>query len=218
MSAAAEFLDQTRSAVRKLLEGIDDYRKHFAQGIEDGIYVTGAATPEERSRGYEEFARANRDAIERSRAAWSSFHAERYARALLCGAVLELAWKSIELRSSHSQVPETLQPVVGKGQRVAKFAIGRPVLGMPIGLLIYAARNQHVHYNDEELHEVNRNIFDSMSRHGRPLGSIARELDLTLHRGQSLANNMIFLLGWFTLDDYERDMLALLQPFDDIAR
>ncbi|KWT70841.1 hypothetical protein APY03_6597 [Variovorax sp. WDL1] len=38
------------------------------------------------------------------------------------------------------------------------------------------------------------------------------ELDLERHRGESLANNMIYLLDWVDLARYERDMRALLDP------
>lgn len=70
-----------------------------------------------------------------------------------------------------------------------------------------------MHYNHASLGRLNRDIIEQMARHGHPEVK-SPELDLDLHRGESLANNMIYLLDWVDLERYERDMRALLSPFD----
>ncbi len=142
------------------------------------------------------------------------FHGERFARATLCGAVLELACKGIELYSTNVEVSSSVAQVVGDSKVGAKFALGREVKGVPLGLVIYAARNQHVHYNDERLGAVSRKVFDQMAEHDH-IGRKSRELDLEHHKNESLANNVIFLLGWFDLEQYEVDMQNLLSRFDE---
>ena len=196
-----------------MLEGIDDYRQAFRRGIKGSAFVSGGSSMDDYNARHRQWLQDNPEIVERSIGAQKEFHSERFARATLCGAVLELAWKGIELFSTNTQPPESVRTVVGKSEVGAKFAIGREIKGVPIGLVIYAARNQHVHFNDSSLGRINRDIIDQMARHGHPQVK-SSELDLDRHPGESLANNMIFLLEWFDLARYERDMDALLSPFD----
>ena len=214
MHSPDTFLASTRSAVAKLLGGLDDYRRAFGKGIEGSTFVSDGSSMEDFDARYRQWRQDNPEIVERSIAAQTEFHGERFARATLAGAVLELAWKGIEVYSTNTRTPASVRMVVGDSKVGVKFALGREIRGVPIGLVIYAARNQHVHYNDRSLARINRDIIEQMARHGHP-DLKSPELDLDRHQGESLANNMIYLLDWVDLARYERDMRALLSPFDE---
>lgn len=209
MNTAEGYIVATRTGVAKLFEGIESYRQQFREGIAGSTFVTGIADEEARTRAFEEWAQANLDALERSRAAQLEFHEQRFARAVLCGAVLEVACKGIEIYSSNTEVPPEVLHLVGQG-RGRRFSIGRPIKGVPMGLAIYAGRNQHAHFNEDQLQPVNRGIFDAMARHGMQEGFRDPGVDLARHRGESMAANIVYLLGWFDLGAYEKDMTKLL--------
>ena len=216
LQSPVDFLARTRSAASKLFAGIEDYRRNLREGIKGSTFVGNGADRAEFDAQYRQWAHANRELVERSMAAQREFHSEKFAKATLCGAVLELAWKAIELYSTNSAVPESVKEIVGSSDVGAKFALGREVRGVPIGLVIYAGRNQHVHFNENKLGRLNRAVIEKMAEDGHP-GRKSPELDLKRFQGQSLASNVLYLLGWDKLETYEEDMRVLLSPFDEAS-
>lgn len=210
MKTVEGYIIATRTGVAKLFDGIESYREQLREGIAGSTFVTGTTENEATALAYDVWTQANLNALDRSEAAQLQFHEQRFAHAVLCGAVLEVACKAIELFSDNTEVPPEVSQLVGQA-RWRRFAIGRPVKGVPSGLAIYAGRNQHVHFNEEQLRRVNREIFDAMARHGMQEGFKDPGMDLDRYRGESIAANVIYLLGWFDLNAYEGDMARLFR-------
>jgi hypothetical protein len=71
---------------------------------------------------------------------------------------------AIKLYSSNKSIPGSCATIVEpKYKSAIPFCIGRECYGIPLGLLIYAGRNQYCHWDDEEPHEVTRNVFYALS-------------------------------------------------------
>ncbi len=87
---------------------------------------------------------------------------------------------------------------------------------MPIGLVIYAGRNQHIHFEDQNLREPNVEVFRRLAtNHGYGKGGTTPVVDPAFHLGTesitSFANNITALIEWRSVEAYETDMRKLLE-------
>lgn len=106
-----------------------------------------------------------------------------------------------------SSVPQELRHLGDWSQRrLAKFAIGREVAGLPLGLIIYAARNQYNHFEErlEELNEDNRAVIELLAQRDILIGHL-----LTIDPPKPLSYRIVEMLGWKHYTLYEQDMRDL---------
>lgn len=212
MQSAAEYIKKTESALRKLFDGIDSYievlRKHPTS-----CFITTCADDANLEIQRELWIKNNKEAIATSLQAQRDFVSESFAQATLCGAVLQVAAKALECYSMNTVIPAQWSEVVKQGSNAVPFCIGRPVRGAPLGLVIYSARNQHTHFEDDELREPNLSVFEHLAiNHGYSSETPFRDpaFDLKNPLIQSFSSNVIALLEWRTYDRYEKDIRALL--------
>jgi hypothetical protein len=143
------------------------------------------------------------------------YMSESFAQATLCGSVLQLAAKAIECYSCNTQIPKDWASFIRPGTKQVLFCTGNLVRDVPLGLVIYAARNQHTHFNDKQLQQPSREVFHRLStNHVYGKRSNEAVIDPAFHLGTesitSFASNVITLIGWSSLTDYESDMQQLL--------
>lgn len=212
MQTVAEYLDKTESAMRKLFEGIDSYLEPLRRS--DSLYfVSSVVDDEERRVQRETWLNQNKSAITVSYQAQREFIAESFAQATLCGAALQIAAKALECYSRNNRVPSEWSSVEGLKTKAAAFCCGRLIRGVPLGLVIYAGRNQHIHFNDKALREPNFSVFDRLAtNHGFASETPCRDpdFDLANNRLVSFASNITELIGWRTYDAYAQDIRKLL--------
>ena len=193
METAAEYLDKTESAVKILFDGIDAY----FEVLRNEHVQLAAENPEKLQAAFE---------------AQRSFVAEYFALAALCGAVLQIAAKAIECYSKVDGVPEDCQDSFS-GPKIRLFCIGRRVHDVPIGLVIYAGRNQATHFNEKKLYGLNETIFQRLSDRNPSIldkGQRDPSFDLLNPNLTIFADNITTLLGWRSFHEYNADMRALL--------
>lgn len=136
----------------------------------------------------------------------------KLSEATFAGAILQVAYMGIRIFSSNDRIPPNASGLVKASQKSAvPFCIGREIHGIPLGLLIYAARNQYGHWDEEMPHEVTRNVFSALTA--------AFEDNMLFDLGFELANPTINLyanevllvaMRWTTYDHYEHEMNSLL--------
>lgn len=210
MQSASEYLKRTESAVRKLFEGIDSY----TAGIERArtpVFVSSTLDQTKRDAELEAWMVANAAAIEAARAAQRDYFAESFAMATLCGAVLQVAAKGLERFSMNVVIPQGWVDIV-KPKEV-RYCIGRRVRNVPLGLIIYAGRNQHVHFGEGKLNKLNTTVFARLAvHHGSNNDPTIRDpaFDLSNRRLVSFAHNVTALIEWRSYEAYERDLVDLL--------
>ena len=137
--------------------------------------------------------------------------AESFALDTLCGAILQVAAKAVECFSANTIVPSHLRAVVGSGS--AKYCVGRLVRSIPLGLVVYAARNQHTHFNEGALREPNATVFELLSTSHEYSNSLPfrdAAFDLRNPSIVSFAANVTALLGWRDYETYLADINAML--------
>lgn len=213
MQSAADYIAKTESAMRKLFEGIDSYseilRRHPLS-----VFVTPYTNATNSDAQYEEWAKENQHSIAASREAQKKYIAESFAQATLCGAALQVAAKALECYSKNTVIPSEWSPVIKQRKKPIPFCVGRLIHGIPLGLVIYAARNQHTHFGDAKLNEPNLTVFECLAtNHGIQSSQPFRHPAFDLHNTGlvSFASNCTALIGWRTYEAYEKDMRALLE-------
>jgi hypothetical protein len=214
MQNASQYLDKTRSAATRLFEGIDSYlallREHSA------TFVTSYKSEEDFQKQYDAWCIANQPKIHAALEAQKEYIGESFAQATLCGAVLQLAAKAIECYSKNTQTPQDWTHLIKLGSKPVQFCTGRLIRGVPLGLVVYAGRNQHTHFEDQNLREPNVEVFRRLAvNHGygkdRNETLIDPAFDLDAKSINSFANNITALIEWRSLEAYESDMRDLLE-------
>lgn len=159
MQTPKEYLDKTESAVRRLFEGIDEYLAVLrrATGV---TFVTGTPSGREQDAEFDAWQAANCARLEAARQAEHEYLAETFAVDTLCGAILQVAAKALEAYGRNTTLPDGLPPAVKA--RHARYCVGRIVRTLPLGLIVFAARNQHTHFNDVALLEPKATLIKSV--------------------------------------------------------
>jgi hypothetical protein len=209
MHAAASYLQQTQSAVQKLFEGILSYTA-ILKAIHGTTFVSGELDPTKFQAEYDAWAQNNAAKLAASLAAQRQYSEQAFAMATLCGAVLQVAAKAIECYSGNEIVPRSVQAIVGNSAKAIPFCIGREVRGVPIGLVIYAGRNQHMHHNEASLSAVNQAVFDRLAVLPQHPHIKDPALDLANTLLESHASNITYVLGWRSYEAYAADLRSLL--------
>ena len=198
----AEYLRRTEHAVRHMYAGLDSCWSHYQQALEhwDLSQVGQPMTPEYRERLNKYLDLAGR------------YFDLKLSEAMFAGAILQIAYMAIRIFSRNVRIPPSASGFVRDSQKSAvPFCIGREIHGIPLGLLIYAARNQYSHWDEDIPHEVTRNVFGALGA--------AFEDNMFFDLGFEIANptinvyaNEVLLVAmrWTTYDDYEREMESLL--------
>ena len=207
MPTASQYLAETESAVLHLFRGIDSYLKVLQAEIPTFVsdHPFGPAQEAE----YRVWESENKGGLDARRQAEQRFVAESFALDILCGSVLQVAEKALDLYCEAVPIPIEWSSTVNSSK--AKYCRGRLIRTVPLGLIIYAGRNQHMHFG-EKLHELNVTVFERLATaHGYPTSARDPAVDLSNPSVFSFARNITYLLGWNTYDQYVQDMRALLE-------
>lgn len=210
MQTPSTYIARTETAVRKLFEGISSYIE-ILKPIQGTTFVSGQLDPALFRAEYDAWAKLNSKKLAASAAAQKEYSQQSFAMATLCGAVLQVAAKAIECYSTNTTVSVEARAIIGKSAPAAPFCIGREIRGVPIGLIIYAGRNQHTHYNEEKLNGVNEAVFERLVVVSTSPSLKDPAMDLSNPLLDSHASNVTFLLGWRSYEAYESDLRSMLQ-------
>ena len=120
MQTIEEYLSSTETAVRQLFDGINHYR-NLLDRIRKPMFLRDMLTGEFPDREYEEWYQENVEEIEQALIAERSYLAEVFSQSTLCGAVLQVADKAIEVYSTNDGVPVEWETIVKPNK--AKFCV-----------------------------------------------------------------------------------------------
>ena len=208
MKNAEDYLERTESAVRHLFNAVDSYLETLRVGIKP-VFVSGLPYGPEQDAQYSAWCIENADALDEAKAARQAFRAQTFALDTICGAILQIAEKGLEIYSENTQVPDAWTPHIPL--YLAKFCVGREVRSTPLGLIVYAARNQHTHFNDPKLRNASASVFRNLAEaHGYSSSARDPAFDLENSRLTSYASNVTSLIGWRSVEKYQADMRSML--------
>ena len=154
------------------------------------------------------------------------------ARDVIAGSILQIAYVAIKQYSVVSDKPASVLEFESKINALIDcspsarckhfslplvFCVGRHLGELPIGLVVYAARNQYNHFEEKRLSVANEIIFDYLNLLWPE--SVMSDLSFNLrnkkHRFYSYA--ALCALGWIDSSErlgyqaYKRDMEAILE-------
>src|SRR2546427_105335 len=92
----------------------------------------------------------------------------KFSEATFAGAIFQVAYTGIRLFSWQNSVPSSYKNLVESDKKkivesAIPFCIGLERHGVPVGLIVYAARNQYNHWDEEMPHDVTRNVFRALT-------------------------------------------------------
>lgn len=193
MNTIEDYLRRNESALRQLLEASHSYVQ-ILKNAPSPTFVSSASASGNVQALIAAWVADNETAINASLTAQRHFIAESVARAAICGSILQITYMAIQLYSTSEIVPPTFQSVVVPKNAI-KFCIGREIRGVPVGLIIYAGRNQHNHMDEMRLSGLNEMVFEQLTTNYIP---DVRDpaFDLQKRALLSYAANIVGLLEW----------------------
>jgi hypothetical protein len=206
-----DYLKETERAVWQLFDGLAYYRRLLDE-MHVPVFITDIPfdDKDEWTKAFEHWHEENREVIEKSRRKSQEYLGLSFSNATLCGSVLQIASMGISSISKNIVIPDSCKSFVDEGQEGVRYCIGREVRGLPIGIIIYAARNQYNHWEDPKPRRITQAVFDGLALgHGYgPIRDPAFDLSnpsLTIY-----THNILALLEWHSYHDYYSDMQALI--------
>ena len=143
-----------------------------------------------------------------------------FSKAVVCGTILQVAYVAIK-QYSRNQIEsgEFEEFGVTPNSNAAKFCIGRLVHGIPLGLLVFAGRNQFNHWEDgDPTNPVTNAVFDKLYLHhwNNPLADLVYLLDWPWFRP---VTHFVMWdeMGWRSFEIYLDDMRGMLPETPDDA-
>jgi hypothetical protein len=210
MQSASDYLQRTDTAVRKLLEGIESYTALLRPAP---IFVGSFSSQAAYEQALDIWRAANEAAIAKSLESQREFLGETIALGALCGSLLQIAAMGLQLFGHNREVPDDWMNVIKPGTKPVIFCVGRRVRDVPLGLIIYAGRNQYAHLDEPELREPNTSVFARLaSNHDYKFDVVFLDpaFDLANPALINYAANITSLIGWRSYEDYRRDMSEML--------
>jgi hypothetical protein len=196
-----EYFRQTEHAVKHAYAGLESCWKYYQDALQHwDISQVGQPMTAER-----------KAALDRYLELAGKYFDLKFSEAMFAGAILQVAHMGIRIYSRNTSIPSNCSGFVKPSQNSAiPFCIGEERHGIPTGLIVYAARNQYNHW-DEQPREVTRKVFEALSEafYHNMLSDLLFELsNPTIN---VYANEVLLVaLGWKSHETYLAEMKLLL--------
>ena len=152
------------------LETLDDYFqktehavRHYYAGLDScWAYYREASTHWDVSKVNEPMTVERKEALDRYLKLADKYFDLKISEAMFAGSILQMAYIAIRFYSKNQEISETYRHLV-KNKTGIQFCVGPELYGIPAGLIIYAARNQFAHWDDEQSHPATSVVFDALT-------------------------------------------------------
>jgi len=208
-----KYVKEITHAAKQLFEGLSYYHKYLT-AIETPIFTTMYDDEAEFERKYKEWAKKNRKKLKEYDKNLQKYFGYAISKAALCGAILQIAFTGMKLHARpRKKVPASCKAIFkGKENSEAKkYCIGRMVHDIPMGLIIYAARNQYSHMDDKVYNPVTTNVFEHLTTFGTGGKYRNPQFDLQVRKKEIYADNVLAILEWDNLETFLKDMKEMLK-------
>ncbi|MBI2467052.1 MAG: hypothetical protein HYV62_04435 [Candidatus Rokubacteria bacterium] len=205
----AAYFEKTEHAVKHFYSGLDSCWSYYQQALRhwDVSQLDQPMTPERRA-GLDHYLQLA-----------GKYFDLKFSEATFAGSILQVAYMAIRLYSRNNLIPPSCAALVRTSHKSAiPFCIGPERHTVPVGLIVYAGRNQYSHWDEDEPHEVTRSVFDALSAAFRD--NISADLAFSLGNPtiNLYASEVLFsALGWTSYESYLAAMTALLESAGSIG-
>ena len=127
---------------------------------------------------------------------------------------MQIAFTGMKLHSRNRQrIPSSCKAIFkDKEKSEAKnYCIGRLVHGIPMGLIIYAGRNQYSHMEDKKYSAITERVFNHLTYFGTDGKYQNPQFDLGVRNKEIYADNILAILEWSDLEPFLKDMKTMLK-------
>jgi hypothetical protein len=210
------YLEDTRTAIEQLFAALDYYRG-ILQSVRPRVMATSVSEALDPEAVTEKWVQENDEAINASIVQLRRYIAHLNSRQAICGAVLQIAYMGMKLYCVPGLPPDNFKDAIPRSKQAKetflRFCRGRQVRGVPLGLVIYAGRNQYNHYDDPDLSRANQVVFQTLAaNHGLPgaEGILDPAFNLDNAPLRIYSSNLVSIIGWDTEFSFRGDMEILL--------
>lgn len=210
MEPFRKYLSDTEHATISSFENLNFYLDLLAK-IDHPVFVSSASNDQERDEELKKWIKENRERVLKALKQEREYFGYSISRATICGSILQIAFMAILHFSTNSTCPIEFKEIIKKRSKAIKFCIGRKVRGIPIGLIIYAGRNQYNHMDERKYNKITTYIFNRLANIGTKKDVKDPAFDLEQPKINNYASNIIAVLGWNNYENYIIDMFDLLK-------
>ena len=208
-------MDGTKHAVIQLFDSLNYYSKLIEESMPPDFYgsMDIDASHDDIAEAFNKYWKENsefRDKQDYANKMGDEYLATVFAHATICGSILQVAHMAISKFSTYDGECLVLT------EKYKRFGIGREVNNIPLGLVIYAGRNQYNHW-DENAKLKTKEIFDFIATKNGALNYKDPCFDLEHEKLKIYSHNILGLIGWKIYEDYEKDILDMLSKFEEEA-
>lgn len=216
MITKLEYLNQTEHASKSLFSAIGEYKDLIRLSVPPGTTFRHNGEEGGFEKQFEAWRNQShvKEQHEVADYAREEFRGQLFSMHVISGSILQIACKAIELFSKHETSQDQYSELFtdcSKGQikNASKFCIGREIQGIPIGLIIFAGRNQYNHIEaGSSLNQLNKNIFNRIADKD---DYINPSFDLDNEGITSYSSNIRSHIGWSNYENYYDDMFLLMK-------
>lgn len=185
MSIADEYINDSCLAVSKLMKALSSFELEITNSF---ARMTKTSDPTEQTKQVK------------------TMFSQHIPRDAIAGAMLQIAFMSMRhfpKTGSKNETVTFLEALVNERSKKSysypiSHCVGREIIGIPVGLLIFAARNQYNHQDEsaKRLQYYNRIIFEALDRTLGKVGATGLGFDLYSEKPTMYAYSVVMLLGW----------------------
>jgi hypothetical protein len=214
------YLQETRYALEQLIGNLKFYKSLCAELAEavhqhksfvfDEEYNSDPDNPD-----YEaELDRYRSETVETSqrlRDAISRLKGAAVSQNAIAGAIIQIAFMGIKLHSSNETVPSGWEGVgsrlrPGLAHQLKCFGVGRLVWGeVPLGLVVYAARNQYHHHDEAPSNALVKEVLGRIRDYRRESLTF-KDVPPFDADPRVVASHLLRLVGWDSFAQLQRDL------------
>jgi hypothetical protein len=196
LKQGTKYLQETKLAVGLALDLIEKRKQHIEKIVSLSGGVVADSAEEAERLAWEKYEK-NRTKIE---AYAKELTKKEFSTAVMAGAVLQIAKQGLSLVLSKK--PEPSQ--------------GRQIRSVHSSDIIWAGRNQAIHFEEGHFHKHTYEIFDKLAiNHG--MRNVHRDISFDLRnplwKKKSMALNVISLLEWSSYKHYHDDMVLIFSVY-----
>ena len=213
MENIQDYINKTKSAVQKLYEAYISYYELLKIPERPVFFSWGDPNSVENKIAHEKWEKENSVKLKERTKRDNEFADEFFARSMLCGSILQFAYQGIKTFSLNTTIPDNFNSVIKPKSTAEKFCIGRLIDDVPIGLIIFAGRNQAMHYDQKTLKEPNKTIFYKLANWYSETYKkwfIDSYFDLNNKDLIHYSENILYKMGWANYEFYEKELIEIL--------
>lgn len=210
MEPYRKYFFDTEHATISMFENLNYYLDLLSK-IDHPVFISDSSNKKENDEELNKWLKQNRAKILVSLEKEKEYFGYSISKGAICGSILQIAFMGILQFSTNTTIPYELESILKEGNKAVKFCIGRKVREVPIGLIIYAGRNQYNHMDKKIYNKTTTYVFNSLSNISLKNDIKDPAFDLNQPKISNYSSNILAILGWDNYENYIIDMFDLFK-------